>query len=107
MSQQNQERTGSLIERATRRIQFVDTTPEEATQPIIDEIRNGFKMLLTEFQPRQPEEYVTLDEAAKRLHVDKSTLHNWRKRGVVRGWQIGNRVYLKWSEVEASIQPLK
>lgn len=53
------------------------------------------------------EEYVPLDEAAKRLHVDKSTLHNWRKKGIVRGWQIGNRVYLKWSEVEASIQPLK
>ncbi|WP_163322982.1 helix-turn-helix domain-containing protein [Draconibacterium mangrovi] len=84
---------------------FIHLPPELDEK--LQEIKAEIEALKSDFQPKQPEEYVPLDEAAKRLHVDKSTLHNWRKRGIVRGWQIGNRVYLKWSEVEASIQPLK
>lgn len=95
-----------FVSKAVKQVQFIGTTPEETNQPVIDEIRAGFEKLYQEFQPKHREEYVSLDDAAKRLGVDKSTLHNWRKRGVIKGYQLGYRVYLKWSEVESSMEPL-
>lgn len=98
--------TKKLANKTVQQVQFIGTTPEEVTQPVIDIIHNVLEKL-DSFQPQKAEEYISLDEAAKRLKVDKSTLHNWRKRGVIKGYQLGYRVYLKWSEVEAAMVPLK
>ena len=41
------------------------------------------------------------------LKIDLSSLHNWKKRGILQAYQIGGRVYYKRDEVELAIVKLK
>lgn len=92
-----------------KQIQFIAISPEEVNKPVnerLERIEGMFELFQKEFQPKRREEYVSISEAAKRLGVDKSTLYNWKKRNIVKFFQIGHRVYLKWSQVEESMEPL-
>ena len=38
-------------------------------------------------------------ETAKLLSVNVSTLHNWHKKGILKPYSLGGRVYYKYSEI--------
>ncbi|MDX8339389.1 helix-turn-helix domain-containing protein [Draconibacterium sp. IB214405] len=86
--------------------QFISTILDELNQPLKDQIQDGFKEVKRQFQPKEPEEYLTRNEVKDLLKVDLSTIHNWTKRGKLKAYGIGNRVYYKRSEVEQAIKPL-
>ena len=87
-------------------VQFIGTTPEEVNKPVLEVIKEGFEKLQKQFQPKIPTEYLTRNEVKTFFKVDLSTVHNWTKRGKLKSYGIGNRVYYKRSEVEAAIKPL-
>ncbi len=88
-------------------IQLVGLTPEENNKPIFDHIDRKFEELKKQFQPKQPNDYLTRKEVAKLLKVDLSTIHNWCKSGKLKPLGIGNRVYFLRSDIEQSLIPLK
>ena len=102
----DREKTVERTVNPLKQLQFIATTPEEANQPVINELRNGFKKLLNEFQPKHPEELMTRNEVKDFFKVDLSTIWAWTRNGRLKSYGIGNRVYYKRSEIEASIQPL-
>jgi excisionase family DNA binding protein len=55
------------------------------------------------FEPKNPDEWLTRVEVAEMLKCDKSTVHNWTKKGKLKKYCIGNRTYYKRSEVEAAL----
>jgi hypothetical protein len=52
------------------------------------------------FQPHEAEEYLTREEVAKLFKVDLSTIHNWTKKGILKPYYKGNKVYYLKSEVK-------
>jgi len=82
-------------------------TPEDFQEPIIKIIQKEFSILMKEFQPKEPEEYLTRQQVADMIHVDLSTTHNMRKRGDIIAYQISGRILFKRSEIEAAIIELK
>lgn len=88
-----------------RMIQLTDITPEEHQAMIASVIRAEIGKLI-QFQPQQQTDFISRDEVRKMLDVDLSTVHNWTKKGKLKAYGIGNRVYFKRSEVEAAIKPL-
>jgi len=82
-------------------IQFLETSPDELENRIFNRVK------AKEFQPKTPTEFLTRNETRDMLKVDLSTIHNWTKRGKLKAYGIGNRVYYRRDEVEASIKPLK
>jgi len=82
-------------------------TPEDFQEPIIKLIQKEFSILKKEFQPREPEIYLTRQQVADMLHVDLSTIHNMRKRGDIKAYQISGRILFLRSEVLESIIELK
>jgi len=58
------------------------------------------------FEPKNPTVYLTRTEVAELLKCDKSTVHNWTKKGKLVKHCIGNRAYYKRSEVEAAIKKI-
>jgi excisionase family DNA binding protein len=88
-------------------LQITHTTPEQIQEAILSGVRAELEALKKEFQPKQPNEYLTRNEVRDLLKVDLSTVHNWTKRGKLKAYGIGNRVYYRRDEVEASIKPLK
>lgn len=84
-------------------IQFVQVTPEQLQDAIIQGVKDQLEELKKSFQPKEPEEYLSRAEVSKMLKVDLSTIHNWGKAGKLTRHAIGNRIYFKRSEVERAI----
>lgn len=87
-------------------IQFIQLTPEDLQEAILRGIKAEIDTLKKEFQPKEPTEYMTREEVRDMLNIDLSTVHNWTKRGKLKAYGIGNRVYFKRKEVELAIKPL-
>ena len=52
--------------------------------------------------PQAPDRYVSGDEAQKLLgNVSGVTLWEWRKKQIITGYRIGNKVMYKYSELMA------
>ena len=86
--------------------QLHHATPEQITDAILKGVKQQLEELKKQYQPKEPEEYLSRSEVAKLLKVDISTIHNWGKAGKLKRHGLGNRVYYKRSEVERAIQEL-
>lgn len=84
-------------------LQFIQITPEQLQNEIIKGIKTELEQLKKDFQPKQPSEYLTRNEVAEMLKIDLSSVHNWTKKGKLKAYGIGGRVYYKREEVENSI----
>jgi len=87
-------------------VQFIQTTPDQVINATINGVRIEIENLKKDFLPKEPTEYLTRNEVKDLLKVDLSTIHNWTKRGKLKAYGLGNRVYYKRSEVEEAIKPL-
>lgn len=88
------------------KIQFIQTTPEELQTAIIKGVKDHLEDFKKNFQSKQPAEYLTRNEVAKMLKIDLSSVHNWTKKGKLKSYGIGGRVYYKFSEIEKAIVKL-
>jgi len=88
-------------------IQFLQVTPEQLQNAIIEGVKTQLDDLKKHFTPKEPKQYLTRQEVAKMLSVDLSTVHNLTKRNVLQKYQIGGRVLYLRSQVEESIIKLK
>jgi excisionase family DNA binding protein len=91
----------------TGTIQLIQINPDDLQTAIISGVRAEVEKLKDDFQPKQPTEYMTRAEVKEMLHVDLSTVHNLTKRGKLKAYGLGGRVYYKRAEVEESIKPLR
>ena len=81
-----------------------NTTPEQFTKTILE----GFQTMLAEVNKPLPKtKYLTREQVCDLLKIDKSTLWSWTKKGKLKSYGIGARVYYKQDEVENAIKPLK
>jgi hypothetical protein len=87
-------------------IQFIQVTPDQLQEAIISGLKKELDKLKKEFQPKESVEFLTRNEVKEMLKVDLSTIHNWTKKGKLKSYGIGNRVYYKLSEIEAAFKPL-
>ena len=90
-----------------KQIQFISVTPEQLETAIINGVKTQLDKFKKNFKPKTPTAYMSRQEVAKMLKADLSTIHNWRKRGVLKSYGISGRVYYKRSEIENAIIELK
>ncbi len=90
-----------------QQVQFIQVTPEQLKETIIEGVKAELEEFKKHFEPKSPTEYLTRNEVSKLLSVDLSTIHNYTKRRLLQSYQIGSRVYYKRSEVENSLVKLK
>jgi hypothetical protein len=95
------------MENNTQTIQLIQLTPTELINAIENSVNIKLEELKTSFQPKEPEELLTRSETSSLLKVNLSTLWNWTKKGKLKSYGIGNRVYYKRHEVMQSIINLK
>ena len=91
---------------ADKTLQFIQITPEQLQEAIISGVKLEINKLQENFQPKKPDELMTRNEVKDFLKVDLSTVHNWTKKGKLKSYGLGHRIYYKRSEVEQSIIPL-
>jgi len=88
-------------------IQVHQVTLEELGDFISQTIKNQFDNLNSNFQAKEPNQYLTRNQVKELLNVDLSTLYNWNRRKILKPYGVGGRVYYKRSEIEAVIVELK
>ncbi|MFK7832091.1 MAG: helix-turn-helix domain-containing protein [Winogradskyella sp.] len=73
-----------------------------------DEFKESIRSVVKELMPQQkkneeklstPDELLTVDETLKLLKCSKQALWNWRKKGILPAYRLGNRVYYKKSDI--------
>ncbi|UFH55517.1 helix-turn-helix domain-containing protein [Spirosoma sp. KNUC1025] len=52
----------------------------------------------------KPKEPVSPEELCKRLDISKPTAWAWERKGILKGYHLGNRKYYLWDEVIAAMQ---
>ena len=87
-------------------VQFYQTTPDEVIQTTLQGVQSIIDQFKADFQPKEPTVYMTRTEVKELLKCDLSTIYNYTKKGKLKSYGIGNRVYYKRHEVEASLTPL-
>lgn len=89
-----------------KQVQLIQVTPEQLQKAIIQGVEEQLNELKDSFQPKEPTEYLTRNQVRDLLQVDICTVHNWTKKGKLKSYGIGNRVYYKRVEIEEAIKPL-
>lgn len=87
-------------------VQLVQTLIEELKAEILDVIKKEISDLKIEYHPKIPDENLTRAEVAELFKVDITTIHNWTKKGILKPYGMGRRVYYKRSEVESALTEL-
>lgn len=86
-----------------KNVQLIQITPAELSAMILVGVQNEIQKLREEFQPKEPEEYLSRQDVAQLLQVDISTVHNYSVKGILKRYKIGQRVLYKRSEIEKKI----
>lgn len=55
---------------------------------------------------KKVEEYLTRRQVADLFQIELSTLHNWCKKGKLKPYGTGNRVYFLRSDIDKALVPL-
>lgn len=87
-------------------IQITQTNANDFKTEILKGVKIQIDELKSQFQPKEPNEYLTRQEVATMFNVDLSTIHNWCKSKKLNPLGLGARVYFLRSEIEASLTPL-
>lgn len=92
----------------TNEIKFIQVTPSELTELIRDGIRKELQAHeASKGKKEVQEELLTTDEAAQMLRVSKGTVLNITKRGGLKTYGVGRRVFYKKSEVQKALIKLQ
>lgn len=84
-------------------LQFIQLSPENYLEKIKAGIREELEELKNNYQPKEPEEYLSRTEVSGMLKIDITTVDKWSKTGKIIRYCLGNRVYFKRSEIEKSL----
>ncbi len=87
-------------------IQLFQVSPEELKRDILNSLKSYLGEIKQHFQLKEPVEYLTRKETAEIFSVDISTIHNWTKKGWLKSYGLGNRVYYKRHELDKAIKQL-
>jgi predicted site-specific integrase-resolvase len=73
---------------------------------LLDKKFKAFEAEITKIKNQQPieEEVLSREEAKQLFGVSDPTLNEWRKKGLISGRKIGNRVYYLKTEILQSLK---
>ena len=82
-------------------INFVGVEPTTLINEITETVKNSLLAeLVKTIQDNEPKRYYSAEEVCKRFAITKPTLHEWRKRKIVKSYKLGARVYYRFDEIE-------
>ncbi len=60
-----------------------------------------------ESSTEKDDDLITIEQAAKLLHISRPTLHKWKKQGTIQQYRLCGRVYFRRSEILNSLKTIK
>ena len=82
-------------------INFVGITPDNFLNELVGKIKTA---LLTDLEKsikdNEPNRYYTAEQICERFSITKPTIHEYRKRKIIKSYRLGSRVYYRLDEIE-------
>jgi excisionase family DNA binding protein len=86
-----------------KKLQFIEITPEDLKDLIMKEVRDVVNDLQQQFQPKEPDDFMTRMEVKEFLKISLTTVHQWVKDGIIKPYKMGNRTFFSRKEITKSI----
>ena len=80
--------------------QVHNTTTDELTERFFKGLDERLERLERNFQPKEPDTYLTAKELEKELKISSVTRWEWGKKGILKPRKIGNRTYYIRTEIK-------
>ncbi|QOW11374.1 helix-turn-helix domain-containing protein [Kaistella flava (ex Peng et al. 2021)] len=85
-------------------INFVGIEPTALISEIVGKIKSELLADLTKtFNDNQPNRYYSAQDICERFGISKPTIHEWRKRGILKTYKLGSRVYYRMDDIEKAM----
>lgn len=82
-------------------VNFVGVQPDQLIQEIAEKVETAlFAKIQKTLQDNEPKRYLSADEVCERFGVTKPTIHEWRKRKILKFYKLGSRVYYRLDQIE-------
>lgn len=81
-------------------VQFIGIEPATLIEKITTQVKDAVISELTKNQVLNDPIYLSAEKVCGKLDITKPTLHEWRKRGIIKSRKLGARVYYRWDEVQ-------
>lgn len=82
-------------------IQFIGISPDNFLNELVSKVKTA---LLTDleksFKDNEPNRYYTADQICERFSITKPTIHEYRKRKIIKSYRLGSRVFYRLDEIE-------
>jgi hypothetical protein len=73
----------------------------------LDGLTANIEALKTNFQPKEPTQYLTRSQVGELLSISLPTVNEWSAKGILSAYRLANRVFYKRHEIEAAMQSIK
>ncbi len=82
-------------------INFVGITPDHFLNEIVSKVKTAlFTDLEKSIKDNEPNRYYTAEQICERFSITKPTIHEYRKRKIIKSYRLGSRVYYRLDEIE-------
>ena len=82
-------------------INFVGITPDNFLNELVSKVKTALlNDLEKSFKDNAPNRYYTADQICERFSITKPTIHEYRKRKIIKSYKLGSRVYYRMDEIE-------
>ncbi|WP_417199254.1 helix-turn-helix domain-containing protein [Bizionia sp.] len=84
-------------------IQFISTSPTALANLIDEKIKAQLEDLKQNFQPKEPDEFMSRKETADLLKISLTALHDWMNKGILKPYKMGNKTYFSRKQVTETL----
>lgn len=85
-------------------INFVGVTPHALISEIVGKLKSELLTdLIKTIKDNEPNRYYSAQEICERLGISKPTIHDWKKKGIIKSFKLGSRVYYRMDQIEAAM----
>jgi excisionase family DNA binding protein len=86
------------------KVEIENISVDELVATIANKVLEGLEISSERFQQKKNQELLlTRTETANYLKINMTTLYNWTKKGKLKAYGIGNRVYYKKNEIDEAL----
>lgn len=82
-------------------INFVGITPDNFLNELVSKVKTALLSDLEKsLKDNEPNRYYTAEQICERFSITKPTIHEYRKRNIIKSYRLGSRVYYRLDEIE-------
>lgn len=81
-------------------IQFIGVEPTALISQIAEQVKTELLKDLQNSIKGNSHRYLSTNEVCEEFGITKPTIYDWKKRGILKAYKLGARVYYRFDEIE-------